>query len=169
MIKLIIVFKEGDEMEMYNYRDEKITGTLSLQTKKELIKKQPLFSLLTDEELDVLVTLFVEKKIKPGDTIVTEGDPVDNVFLIVNGTADVRHAFVENNEIKITSLASLGPGAAIGLNETGFYSLSGRRTATVVADTDMMLLELSVPAFHGFALSYPHVSSIMHKNSSLEE
>lgn len=157
-------------MEMYNYKDEKVaSGVLSIAVKKELISKQPLFAQLTDEEMDVLLTLFVEKKVKAGETIVTEGDTVDSVFLIVNGMADVRHVSIQNEQLKVDSIATLDAGASIGLNETGFYSLSGRRTATVVALTDMILLELSVAAFHGFALSYSHVSSIMRQNSDLEE
>lgn len=156
-------------MDMYNYKDEKVTGVLSIDIKKELISRQPLFAQLTDDEMDVLLTLFVEKKVKAGETIVTEGDNVESVFLIVNGMADVRHVSIQDAKLKIDSVATLDAGASIGLNETGFYSLSGRRTATVVAITDMILLELSVAAFHGFALSYSHVSSIMRQNTGTKE
>jgi CRP-like cAMP-binding protein len=155
-------------MEMYDYRDEKVEGMVDPKLKRDLISKQPLFSLLNDDEITVLMTLFKEKKFKKGETIVTEGDPVDNVFLIISGTADVRHVSVVNSKLKIDSIAQLEAGSAIGLNETGFYSLSGRRTATVVALTDMILLELSVPAFHGFALSNSRVSSIMRNNTASE-
>ena len=56
-------------------------------------------------------------------------------------------------------------GQAIGLNETGFYSISGRRTATVIAMTDMHLFRLSVTAFRGLALAYPHINQVMRENA----
>jgi CRP-like cAMP-binding protein len=142
-----------------------MTDSLTPDEKKTLIKNQKIFSQLTDDELDVLMTLFTEVHVKAGNIIVTEGDPVDSVFIIVSGKADVRRSTVENNQIKTTSLAILKRGEAIGLNETGFYSLSGVRTATVAAITDMVLLRLSVASFHGFALSNSHVGSILRKNS----
>jgi CRP-like cAMP-binding protein len=107
-----------------------------------------------------------KKHFAPEETIVTEGDPVDSVYLIISGTADVRHVTIKDHALHIQSLATLGPGAAIGLNETGFYSLSGIRTATVVALTDMLTFRLSVPAFHGFALAHHNVSKVMRANAT---
>lgn len=124
-----------------------------------LIKKQPLFSQLTEKETEELASLLSEKTVKSGEVIVKEGDPVDSIFLIATGKADVRQHGVAQ------AVASLNPNDAIGLNETGFYSLSGKRTATVVALTDMRLFRLSVTAFHGFSLSHSHVSEIMHKHT----
>lgn len=137
-----------------------------LDTKILLIKKQPLFSLLSDEERGELASLFTRIDAKPGTVIVKEGDLVDSVYLIANGTVDVRHVSFKDGRPVVTSVAVLSAGDAIGLNETGFYSISGRRTATVVALTDMLIYRLSVAAFHGFALSHTHVSEVMRKNSS---
>jgi CRP-like cAMP-binding protein len=134
-----------------------------LQSKKTLIKKQALFAQFTDQELDELAELFAETRFKKGDTIVTEGDHVDSVFLIVEGTAEVVHIAIENDKKVSHHIANLGPNQSIGLNETGFFSISGLRTATVVASTDMVLLRLSVAKFHGFELSHSHVYDIMHK------
>jgi CRP-like cAMP-binding protein len=134
-------------------------------TKKHLVKKQQVFSQLTDLETEELAALFSEIQVAAGAIIVKEGDPVDSIYLIVSGTADVRHVSIKDKAPEVKSVAILSTGDAIGLNETGFYSISGKRTATVVAMTDTMLLCLSVAAFHGFALSHSHVSEIMHKNS----
>lgn len=133
--------------------------------KKDLVKKQGCFSQLTDEEIGNLSDLLIEKKVTAGETIVTEGELVDTIFLIVSGTADVQIRIVKNNAIQVTSVATLGPGESIGLNETGFYSVSGKRTATVVALTDMVLLRLRIAEFHGFALANSHVSEVMRKNA----
>jgi len=131
-----------------------------------IIKKQPLFAQLNEEEISELASLFTEVKFEPGAVIVKEGDRVDSVYLIGNGTADVRHDEIKNGIPETKSIAILSFGDSIGLNETGFYSISGNRTATVVALTDMLMYRLSVPAFRGFALSHTHVSEIMNKNSA---
>lgn len=143
-----------------------MADTIDLTKKIEMIKNQPCFSRLTDEETDMLATLFIEKHISKDEVIVTKGDPVDSVFLIDKGTADVRNVFIKDNKLQSESLAQLGPGNAIGLNETGFYSISGIRTATVIALTDMTVLRLSVAAFNGFALAYPHVNEVMRRMSA---
>ncbi len=132
----------------------------------QLIKKQPLFSQLKEEEITELASLFNEERAAAGKVIVREGDRVDSVFLIANGTADVRHVTITDGAQSVQSVAILSFGDAIGLNETGFYSISGNRTATVVALTEMTLYRLGVPAFRGFALSHTHVSDIMNKNSA---
>lgn len=139
--------------------------SLDLNLKMQLVKKQPLFSQLTDAETEELAGLFSEQRVAPEETIVKEGDLVDSVYLIVRGTADVRHVSIKDNKREVTSIATMREGEAIGLSETGFYSISGRRMATVVAVTDMVLLRLSVASFHGFALSHTHVSDILHKHA----
>lgn len=140
--------------------------TIADSLKQEYVRKQTCWLRLTDTEKDELAALFTEVHLAAGETIVTEGDPVDSVYLIVQGTADVRHVTIEDGSHHIVSLAKLTVGNAIGLNDTGFYSLSGIRTATVVALTDMILLRLSLAQFHGFALAYPHVNEIMRKNAA---
>lgn len=148
-------------MNYDDFRDQKENASISFDVRKDLIKKQTCFSKLNDKELEVLAALFTEQYKRAGDVIVTQGDDVDSVYLIVHGSADVQNITYNNQMPQKTSLATLSDGQAIGLNETGFYSLSGRRTATVVASSDITLLRLSVAAFNGFALSNPRVKEIM--------
>jgi CRP-like cAMP-binding protein len=136
---------------------------ISVQIK--LIKKQPLFSQLTDAEADELASLFTEKKVAIGEKVVKEGDPVDSFYLIASGTAEVRISTFVDNKRETKSVATLNPGDAIGLNETGFYSLSGKRTATVIALTEMVVYRMGMAPFHGFTLAHSHVSEIMHKHT----
>jgi CRP-like cAMP-binding protein len=138
---------------------------VDISSQTQLIKKQPLFVQLTEEETKELALLFAPLKLKAGDTVVKQGDDVDSIYLIENGTADVSVRTMKEGVPVTNSVAILSSGEAIGLNETGFYSLSGKRTATVVAMTDMLLYKLSVAAFHGFALSHTHVSEIMHSHA----
>ena len=147
---------------------ENMPETIEHHIKETVIKAQPLFSQLTANEVKILVDLLTIEKATKGTVIVNEGDPVDSVYLIVEGKADVRTAISPHNPQKTQTVATLGPKDAIGLSESGFYSLSGSRTATVIALTDMVLLRLSVPAFHGFVLSHTHVSDVMHKARGAE-
>lgn len=140
--------------------------TVSPELKKEFVKKQKVFSRLNDEEIDMLAKLFIEKHMQKGATIVTEGDRVDSIYLIVTGQVEVRHVSMKDHVPQIEKLAVLNEGAAIGLSETGFYSLSGVRTATVVADSDVVLLRLSVAALNGYALAYPHVKEMLNRNAA---
>jgi CRP-like cAMP-binding protein len=133
--------------------------------KKSSLKNQACFAKLTEEETTQLAELLKEVRYKPGETIVTEGDPVDSVFLILSGTADVIVMRIVDHIPHTQSVAKLTTGQSIGLNDTGFYSLSGRRTATVVALTDMNLLKLELASFHGFALAHSHVNEIMRMNA----
>ena len=132
--------------------------------RKSLIKQQRCFAKLTETETETLSQLLVEEHVSKGATIVTQGKPVDSVYFITSGIADVRRVSIKDDKPTFESLAKLKTGETIGLSDTGFYSLSGVRTATVVAETDMVLYRLSVPAFNGFALAYPHVNEVMRKN-----
>jgi signal-transduction protein with cAMP-binding, CBS, and nucleotidyltransferase domain len=135
------------------------------ELKKSMLRKQACFMQLTDQEVTELSDLLYLEEFKTGDTIVTQGDFVDKVYLIVEGVADVQVTTIENGKPVTRSVATLGRDQAIGLSETGFYSLSGKRTATVIAKSEMILLAFKMAAFHGFALSHSHVKEVMSRNA----
>ena len=139
---------------MTSHESDAADNTLKI----DLVQKQKCFSHLKNDEITILATLLQKRHYEPGETIVTEGEPVDSVYFIIHGTADVRHVYIDNNKETFDSIATLSSGQSIGLNETGFYSLSGLRTATVVAKTAIDAFRLSVPAFNGFALAHPDVN-----------
>ncbi len=118
-------------------------------------------------QAEILASILSEKRFEPGETIVTEGDRVDSIYLIVNGTVDVqRISYNPDHSQTATSVATMEPGSAIGLSETGFYSLTGKRTATVVAISSVLALRLSVAAFNGFALSHSRVTQVMRAHAT---
>src|SRR5690349_17586057 len=106
--------------EIFEERDPAIEFTRmtkSLNRKKMLIKNQACFSELSEHELEILATLLIEKKVKKGETIVTEGDPVDSFYLIASGIADVLVRQPNNVVISVAQLKAAS-FAAIGLNES---------------------------------------------------
>lgn len=135
-------------------------------TKKQLLKQQTCFAALTNDETDVLAGILSEISFPKDTVIVKEGDPVDSVFIIVSGKAEVLKVTYKDSIPETHSLAMLHDGDAIGLNETGFYSLSGIRTATVISRTDLIALRFNVAEFHGFALAYPHVNQVMRSSAT---
>jgi hypothetical protein len=72
-------------------------------------------------------------KIKAGDTILAEGEPADDIVLVLDGMVEI--------EAGGTTLAELGPGAVLGERAS---LEQGRRTATVRALTDCRIV--SYPA-----------------------
>jgi signal-transduction protein with cAMP-binding, CBS, and nucleotidyltransferase domain len=130
-----------------------------IQQKKILVKNQSCFAELSGNEIEILASLLREKKFKKDEIIVSMGEPVDGFYLIAEGRAVVK---VGPDSIALLKAENYD---AIGLNELGFYSLSGLRTATVIAETDMILYYLALPVFHGFALNYPHVSQVMREQA----
>jgi len=68
-------------------------------------------------------------KVKAGATIITEGEPADDIVLLLDGLVQV--------EAKGTELARLGPGSILGERAS---IEQGRRTATVRAVTDCRIV-----------------------------
>lgn len=134
---------------------------IDLIQRQTLILNFPCFAKFSKQESLELAKLMTESLYHKGDVIVTEGDLVDSVYLIAEGAAEVTHE-IENKETKKSELiAVLRSGEAIGLNELGFFSTTGLRTATVTAQTDMTLLRLTVPQLDQFLQHNPQLNQTM--------
>jgi predicted MFS family arabinose efflux permease len=97
----------------------------------ELLRSLPLFAPLPPATLEYLAGRLVRRRVDAGETILTQGERGDTFFVIAEGTVDVAPAE--------GAARRLGPGESFGeialLREIP-------RTATVVAKTDVELLEL---------------------------
>ena len=67
----------------------------------ETLRKVPLFSGLGDEQLAHLGSVVRSKEYGPGSVILTEGDPGDSLFLLMNGLAKVTRAGGQGREVVI--------------------------------------------------------------------
>lgn len=109
-----------------------------------IIGSHPFFALLSPDEVKSLAQLFKEKHVKLGEIITNEGDMIDYVYLIGSGFAEVRRESISKiykGEVKV---ARLGKGEGIGLIETGLFSKTGFRSASVYALTDMLLFQINI-------------------------
>ena len=90
-----------------------------------------LFQGLDEETLEALAATATDVAADAGDVLAREGDFGHAMYVIESGTADVRH--------NGSNLQTLGPGDVFG--EIAIIA-SGRRTADVVATSDMKLVAL---------------------------
>lgn len=123
---------------------------VNLKERQDIIKKFPCFATLTFEQSAELVALMSEVFYKTKENIVNENDLIDSIYLIVKGGAEVTRGVKVGKKMKQVPVAFLGTGEAIGLNDTGFYSTTGKRTATVVPVTDTLLLKLDLKDLYDF-------------------
>jgi hypothetical protein len=102
----------------------------------DLVRETPLFAGLPLDVIEELAGLLVPMGYRPGDRIITEGDVGDALYLIADGSVDVR--------VGTHHVATLGPGAAVGE-----IALLRRvpRTATVEAHDPVIAYRLDAASF----------------------
>jgi CRP/FNR family cyclic AMP-dependent transcriptional regulator len=95
------------------------------------IREVPLFAELTESEREAVAEKLSERHVEAGRHLSNEGGAGYFFFVIESGTAKVSHG----DEV----VATLGPGDFFG--EAAVLETT-RRTATVTATTDMVVLEM---------------------------
>lgn len=124
----------------------------------------PLFCLLDEQSIHQIFQYLHPVSMEANQVIVTEGDPIDNIYFIVSGQAEVTRklATVENQQI--LHIAAVGEGYVIGLSSEGFASRTGLRTATIKAHNSMRLLKISLYDFFQFLrphqIKYPDLKKL---------
>ncbi len=123
--------------------------------KIELLRGIKLFAGCTPGELARLAQLFDEGRRAAGTTMVREGKPGSEFYVIVEGRAEAT--------LKGQHLGSLGPGDFFG--EMSLLEVAPR-AATVVAETDLSLLVLEPRGFASLLAVAPTVGMKMMRSMS---
>jgi CRP-like cAMP-binding protein len=97
---------------------------------------------------------FNELSVPAGERVTSQGDYAYELFVILEGTARVE----QDGAV----LATFGPGELCG--EIGLL-LTGRRTATIVAETPMVLLAMFDQAFRRLTKEFPEFADAVHTQS----
>jgi len=72
----------------------------------ELLRNVELFDTLTTKELESVADVCKRAQFRTGENMVTQGDPSARLFIIIDGTAEVR--------VHGTKVESIGPGDYFG-------------------------------------------------------
>lgn len=123
---------------------------VSLPRRQALISAFPCFATLSEIQSQELAALMTEVRFAAHDKIVLEDQLIDSVYILVHGEAEVTRINPKKKKIVQVPVAVLRGGEAIGLNDTGFYSNTGKRTATVTAIKDVLALRLDLKDLYEF-------------------
>jgi CRP-like cAMP-binding protein len=110
---------------------------------RDEVARMPLFRELSPAELDLLLARLVPLEVRPGETIIRQGELGQRFYLIRSGTVEVERDGAR--------LAQLGPGEAFG--EIALL-LDVPRTATVTASEPTRLLALEARDFRDLLAGY---------------
>lgn len=100
----------------------------------------------TDEEVQALFAAGTTRTCAANEVVLTEGQPGDSMFFLVEGQAEARLA-------SGTAVRSYGPGHWFG--ELSFINPGHKRSATIVATTPSRLQVLDQSSVHSLLASHP--------------
>ena len=119
---------------------------------KQVLKQVPLFSDLTDRELNLLVALGSRRKFPSKNIIFQEGDPGDFLLVILSGKVKVMISGKGGEEFILTML---GPGSFFG--EMAVLE-GGHRSATVVTVEPSEFLRIGRKDFSELLKQQPKIA-----------
>lgn len=115
----------------------------------ELLPEGSLFAACRADELSDLLSLASRHDMKRGQTLLLQGDPGDNLIILIGGQAKVTMVAMNGREI---TLDYADAGAVLG--EIAVLD-GGARTASVIALSDGSYLRLTRAAFEAFVERQP--------------
>jgi len=123
-------------------------ATLSQMERMIYLKRASLFAELPPADLKRLSEIAQESVFADGELIAGEGDPGDEMYIIISGQVSVRAGQGDTGR----ALATRGPGEVVG--EMSIISQQPRM-AGLVADGDVRLLTIEHKQFEGILRERP--------------
>ncbi len=112
------------------------TGNKGSVALNDAFKRHPMFKVLSDEDIDIMIKKARHSVLKDGESVINEDEPGDSMFIIKKGQARVTSTMFD----KTYELAILGGGNFFG--EVGF--LTGMpRTATITSKGGLSVMEIN--------------------------
>lgn len=116
----------------------------------DFLRRVPLFQDVEETVLRALWSSFRERRLRRGDVLFRIGDPGEELFLLKEGSIVVSKPVTGRVE---QVLARIEPGEAFG--EMSVFGDEQRRSATIQAETDSVLLGLRRDSLSRFIESSP--------------
>jgi sulfate permease, SulP family len=110
-----------------------------------------------DAQLAALFTFLDRRQVAPGDYLIRQADPADDIYFVESGRVTAQ---LENPGNPPVRLESMGPGHVVG--ELGFY-LGQQRTASVVVDEPGVVYQLTSASLTRMEQTEPTVASYFHR------
>ncbi len=131
------------------------TSAPTRQAAAEMLRAHKIFGCLTAEQCGALVQASPVVQFAPHEHLLVQGAAGDSMFVLVRGTVDVR---IAHDGQPARSVAKLGAGACVG----EMSLLTGDpRTATVVAEEEVVAVEIGKNVFGVFVRSNPAVLELL--------
>lgn len=121
---------------------------------------------LEADELEVLESLMVERRVAKGETVFRYGDPGDSMFVLLQGQIGIWLPVgqTEGDAQHGRRLISFAPGVVFG--EMGLLA-GAARSADAIAESDSLMLELRREPYERLVADHPQVFGKLLLNISL--
>jgi CRP-like cAMP-binding protein len=129
---------------------------------KAFLVATPFFGGLSDASLDLLVSMLAERRFDVGATVMAEGEPGRSMFIVRSGELVVSKLGDSGGVIR---MAGLAPGDFFG--EMTLIEMQNR-SATVVAETPTVLLELTARNLYAYYKADIHAYVMVLQNVNRE-
>jgi len=124
---------------------------MSLESEVQSLREVPMFRGVEGARLKLLAFASERVSYAAGQVLFSQGDPSDAAYVILEGSANV----VIDTPTGSLKVAELGRNAIVG--EMGVIS-DAPRSATVVANKDLVALRVGKDVFLGMIKEFPQVS-----------
>lgn len=119
---------------------------------KAFLKRVPLFSGLTDSQIERLAAGSVRRNFPKGRTIVAEGEPSQSLYILLSGRAKVQRSDTEGKEV---ILSVLGSGECFG--EMSLID-EAPRSASVITLESSDFMSIAKESFKAVLMTSPEIS-----------
>lgn len=123
---------------------------MSKKTDAELLRATALGQELTDQERTILVTKMKKRELQDGELLVSEGEAVTTLFVLIEGRLSVSSR-IEGNEVTVYAMS---PGECAGTR--AFVDRTPRK-ATLRADGKTTVMTLDPAAFESLLNDHPRI------------
>jgi len=121
-----------------------------METTAQTVHRIPIFSDLPDGEINPLAEVAIRRTYRPGEIVIFEGDPCQEVYFILQGRVHIyRLSFAGRRQI----LARLGPGQAF--NTAVSLRSNSTNSATAEAVSPLTLYAVPNADFHRLLAECP--------------